>query len=233
MNKPPAGYGPNAFPKTSVGVSQQPPAGYGGNFPTTPPRATTPDEGRFNRAPGTLQFMEQSSKLPEYLDNQTLAYMQQQGLATAQLAQFYTFDAKTGTYQLNQNGQTVNKNAGAAGQLQPGTYIDPGTGEVKRGTTPFGTDAAGQRLDASGNVWDPKTATRDIYGGKFIQVGEKRWERNNRGKLVKVQYGKGGKKKVVSGGGHNTVEEAAPEPAPTPKIPGMQSASTNFNVASG
>jgi len=57
-----------------------------------------------------------------------------------------------------------------------------------------------QRLDASGNVWDPATAQTDIYGGKFIQEGETRWERNRHGRLVKVQYMSGNRKRIVSGG---------------------------------
>jgi hypothetical protein len=73
-------------------------------------------------------------------------------------------------------------------------------GVVSQGATPFGVNAFGERLDASGNVWDPATATTDIYGGQFRQVGEVRWERNRQGRLVKVKYGKGGKKTVVAGG---------------------------------
>jgi hypothetical protein len=214
--RPPVGYGPAGYqPYERAGND---------NF-------QNPELALARQRQNIVAYMGSTGKLPAYLNAGDLGYMRNNGLDTGQLAQFYTFDPKTGQYTINQNGQTVNQNVGVVGQIQPGTYIDPGTGEVKRGTTPYGTNAAGQRLDVSGNVWDPKTATRDIYGGQFIQVGEKRWERNSKGKLVKVQYGKGGKKKVISGGGHNTVEE--PAPAPAPKIPGMQSASTKFNVASG
>jgi hypothetical protein len=84
-----------------------------------------------------------------------------------------------------------------AGGLQYGQYTDQ-YGNVQQGTTPFGINAAGQRLDIEGNVFDPATATRDIYGGKFIQVGEKRWERVG-GKLRQVVYLGGGRKKVIKG----------------------------------
>jgi hypothetical protein len=65
---------------------------------------------------------------------------------------------------------------------------------------PFGTNAAGERLDASGRVWDPATAGRDIYGGQFIQAGETRWERNEAGRLVKVKYLGGGQKRILGKG---------------------------------
>jgi hypothetical protein len=105
----------------------------------------------------------------------------------------------TGNYYLSESGQQPTTQTAQAPLLQPGQFINP-AGTVQQGATPFGTNAFGQRLDASGNVWDPATATRDIYGGRFIQVGEKRWERVN-GKLRQVVYGKGGKKTVVKGRG--------------------------------
>jgi hypothetical protein len=178
--------------------------------------------------------MGQTNSLPPFLNDQTIAFMQQQGLNTAELAQFYTFDPKTGTYKINQGGQEVNKNAGI-GQLPYGQYVD-NQGNVKRGTTPFGTNSAGQRLDVSGNVWEPDKAKRDIYGGKFIQVGEVRWERNPKGRLVKVQYGKGGKKRIVQGGGGQSKPKkkapAAPK-TPTEAAPKMLEQSVNFNTATG
>jgi hypothetical protein len=48
-------------------------------------------------------------------------------------------------------------------------------------------------------------------GGRFIQVGEKRWERNKNGRLVRVQYTGGGSwrnKRVISGGKN----QAKPKP---------------------
>jgi hypothetical protein len=83
--------------------------------------------------------------------------------------------------------------------LSPGQYMNA-QGGVSQGATPFGTNSFGERLDASGNVWDPTTATTDIYGGKFIQPGETRWERNKNGRMIKVQYGKGGQKTEMGKG---------------------------------
>jgi len=90
----------------------------------------------------------------------------------------------------------------AAGyKLERGSYVkDPNaelskslsTGTPRGGATPFGTNVSGQRLDASGNVWDPKTATRDIYGDRFKQVGAKEWRVIN-GKRQKVILLGGGK----------------------------------------
>lgn len=37
---------------------------------------------------------------------------------------------------------------------------------------PFGSNSQGQRLDAYGNVWDPATAQRDIYGHAFKGSGQ-------------------------------------------------------------
>ncbi len=66
------------------------------------------------------------------------------------------------------------------------------------GAAPFGYNAYGERLDSNGNVWNPATAKTDIYGGRFIQPGERRWERVN-GRLQQVVYGRNGKKSVIRG----------------------------------
>jgi hypothetical protein len=86
----------------------------------------------------------------------------------------------------------------AQGNLPPGTTINdilgttPSEGKVYQGTAaPFGKNAQGQRLDSSGNVWDPEKAERDMYGGKFRYAGETRWSRNKRGRLVKQVLTKG------------------------------------------
>ncbi len=228
-----------------------PPVGQGGNIPATSPKtnlplntgyaqqAQNPELGLANRSPDLVRYMEDTKKLPNYLTPQDLTYMQNQGLDTAQLSQFYTFDAKTQSYKLNDQGAVVNSGAGVpGGALKPNQYIDA-NGNVKYGAKPYGTNAAGQRLDASGNVWDPKTATRDIYGGQFIQVGEERWERNKRGRLVKVRYGKGGKKTVVKGGpkkggggGESQARQTPQQPEPEKPKPGQQT-STSFNAAVG
>jgi hypothetical protein len=72
--------------------------------------------------------------------------------------------------------------------------------QPSQGAAPFGTNAYGERLDINGNVWNPETATADIYGGRFVQPGEKRWTRNKNGRLIQVQYGKNGKKREVGKG---------------------------------
>jgi hypothetical protein len=88
----------------------------------------------------------------------------------------------------------------AQGNLPPGTTINdilgttPSEGKIYQGTaTPFGENAQGQRLDSSGNVWDPEKAERDMYGGKFRYAGETRFSRNSRGKIVKQMLTKGNK----------------------------------------
>lgn len=226
-------YGPARPPLPSG-----PPAGYGGNFPTTSP-VLSPNEDRYaQRTAETIRWMGETGNLPSSLDSATLGYLRNSGKDPSALAQFYTFDAKTGTYVINEQGRQNNalSAAGAAGALQPGQFMDPTTGEVRRGATPFGTNAAGQRLDASGGVWDPKTAKTDIYGGRFIQVGEVRWERNSKGRLVKVQYGKGGTKKIVQGGGSGKKKKKAPSSSSAPAAetePRIGEASVNLNVAAG
>jgi hypothetical protein len=121
--------------------------------------------------------------------------------------------------------------------LQPGQFVNP-TGAVQQGATPFGTNAYGERLDASGNVWSPDTATKDIYGGEFIQAGAVRWERNKKGRLIKVQYGKGGKKRTVAGGKGQSLQQAAePEPVQvaqpvqqTVQLPSIATAFVSFRA---
>jgi len=57
---------------------------------------------------------------------------------------------------------------------------------------------SGVRYNQDGTVfWDPKTATKDIYGGRFKQVGEKEWRVIN-GKRQKV---------ILLGGGKVITEE--------------------------
>ena len=81
-----------------------------------------------------------------------------------------------------------------SGQLPQGITVDDLLSIS--GSVPGGE----QRLDASGNVWDPKTAKTDIYGGQFKQVGQTEWGYNAKGKYVKFRYGKGGKKVQITGG---------------------------------
>jgi hypothetical protein len=100
------------------------------------------------------------------------------------------------------------------------------------GAAPFGYNAFGERLDSNGDVWNPATAKTDIYGGRFIQAGEVRWERVN-GKLKKVQYGKGGKKVVLKGGGQQSQQRSGQPLAPQQQRPaddGMASSFVSFRA---
>jgi hypothetical protein len=81
---------------------------------------------------------------------------------------------------------------------QSGWQIDPKT----NAWTQQAGAAAGandRTTDVFGNAWDKNTAKTDIYGGKFIQAGEVRWERVN-GRLKRVQYGRNGEKKIMRNG---------------------------------
>lgn len=75
-----------------------------------------------------------------------------------------------------------------AGYIQDaaGNFVLPGANVpavAPSGATPFGVTSSGQRLDRSGNVWDPATAQTDIYGGRIVQEGARRWARDARGRL--------------------------------------------------
>jgi len=76
---------------------------------------------------------------------------------------------------------------------QKGTGAQPGVSQPGQINGPGGTP---RTVDAQGNPWDAKTATRDIYGDRFIQKGAMRWERIH-GKLQHVQYLGNGKKKIL------------------------------------
>lgn len=114
---------------------------------------------------------------------------------------------------------------GAAG----GTGTTASTG----GAAPFGANAAGQRLDASGNVWDPNTATRDIYGGRFIQEGETRWERNKNGRLIKVKYLSGNRKVEMNKGKAKRQQAQQQAQQQNNSASNTSSVSGNFNTATG
>ena len=60
---------------------------------------------------------------------------------------------------------------------------------------------AGQRLNAQGQVvWDPQTATRDVYGGKFRYAGQTRWGKNRFGKTVKQRLGSDNRWHIIHNG---------------------------------
>jgi hypothetical protein len=142
----------------------------------------------------------------------------------------------------NQNIMTLNStptqqpSTGIAPTQQPapvlpyGQYVNA-QGNVSQGTTPFGTNAAGQRLDINGQAWDPTTATQDIYGGRFIQPGEKKWERIG-GKLRRVQYLSNGKKTILKGGGGGGQQQQQASPVSQDAIT-VANSFISFGVSSG
>lgn len=151
--------------------------------------------------------------------------LSQQGLDTGLLAKYYQPDGKGG-YKLNQAG------------LQAQTAANnPSNTASQGGAAPFGVNSAGQRLDASGNVWNPATATTDIYGGKFVQEGARRWGRDERGRLVR-QIASGGRwrnqsrKRGGRGGAEFGSSAVAPTAEPQTSI-GSATAFINFNTAVG
>jgi hypothetical protein len=161
-------------------------------------------------APAKLSTFVARNQLPSSLNTADIKYWQNEGWDLGKLVQdgFFSYNPATGKFNITQLGMQANsentQNAPAQGGASPsslkyGEYID-NNGNVKRGTTRFGVNAQGQRLDANGNVFDNKTAKTDIYGGQFIQEGEVRWERNDKGKLVKVQYMSGNRKREVNKG---------------------------------
>ena len=95
----------------------------------------------------------------------------------------------------------------------------------------------GAQTDAQGNTYIADESQSP--GGRFIQVGEVRWERNKNGRRVRVQYTGGGSwrnKRVVGGGRgqHKALVQARQQEAVRPgenNIPGF--GLVNFSVASG
>lgn len=90
--------------------------------------------------------------------------------------------------------------------------------------------------DTQGNAWDATTATHDIYGGKFIQAGQTVWERSRftKGNLRQVEYGKGGKKKIVNKhGGKDAAAENAVQAPVIPQAGSTESRSTVLGLHLG
>jgi hypothetical protein len=131
------------------------------------------------------------------------------------------------------------------GNMAPGTTIDdilgttPSEGKIYQGTaTPFGENAQGQRLDSSGNVWDPEKAERDMYGGKFRYAGETRFSRNSRGKIVKQMLTKGNKWVTINkrAGKRNKQRQQKQQPQTQQRKEPLATTSfgvVNFNVGTG
>lgn len=110
-----------------------------------------------------------------------------------------------------QSGSQLNTQPGLQSILPPSVPSLPApAGDVTQGAAPFGVNASGQRLDANGNVFDPATAQRDIYGGQFVQEGETRWTRNARGRVVR-QVATGGSWRDVNRRRRGGAVAAVPE----------------------
>lgn len=173
------------------------------------------------------QGMLSSGQLPGTLTSFQLQQLQASGMDTSTLSAYYQPNGQGG-YTLNAQG--IQNNTGAQTQT-PATPVQP-----QGGAAPFGYNAAGERLDASGNAWNPATATRDIYGGAFVQEGATRWTRDSRGRVVR---------QVASDGrwrNQNRRRPGAPHAGnPSPVSPvsepqlatGGASAFISFNTATG
>lgn len=148
-----------------------------------------------------------------------LSIMKSLGLDVLSLKEKYnaTIDVK--------NGLVFHGGAETAGTA--GTEVPFGTQGFNTGGY-FEDGKFVRTTDAQGNPWSADTATTDIYGGRFIQAGETRWERNRNGKLVKVRYLKGGKKEVVKRKGSGT----NPVPGEQQQTQN-QTVSGNLNTATG
>lgn len=126
----------------------------------------------------------------------------------------------------------VNQNKPGAQQIQ--TAGAGGGNDPNAGAAPFGRNSAGQRLDASGNVWDPNTAQRDIYGDRFVHVGEKRFVRNKRGVLQRQVLTKDGWKMVHhTRSGRKNAQSAKPATEEQGEKKSPLRTTGNFNTATG
>lgn len=91
----------------------------------------------------------------------------------------------------------------------------------------------GQRLDQAGNVvWDPATATTDVYGGQFVSGNEKRFERDKYGVLRRVEW-KNGRKQLRRGGGGGGNNQTQPQPRTEQAQFTGSYGVVNFNTGSG
>lgn len=119
------------------------------------------------------------------------------------------------------------------GQWTQTTQTDTGaiTGAQNIGGQTLYKTESGARLDQSGNVvWDPATATRDVYGGQFIAEGTTKWERGKDGKVRRVVWQNGRKQTVRGGGGGGSAPVSKPKPRA--QFTGGYGV-VNFNTGSG
>lgn len=99
------------------------------------------------------------------------------------------------------------------------------------GQTLYKTES-GARLDQSGNVvWNPETATRDVYGGQFVAEGTTKWERGKDGKVRRVVW-RNGRKQTIRGGGGGGGSAPVSKPKPRAQFTGGYGV-VNFNTGSG
>lgn len=110
----------------------------------------------------------------------------------------------------------------------------PVTRQQNIGGQDYFVNESGQRLNAQGQVvWDPKTAQRDVYGGRFRYAGEVRWSRNKKGRLVKQRLGKNNKWQTINkrggGGGASSQPAGSGESQPPVTSVGIVS----FNAGAG
>lgn len=186
-----------------------------GPYSSAPPRLpgvnttgfTTPS---YNPATLAMRGRGYGQPVPQRFEDGSIRYPQQPYSVTSQGSNIENFAMRGRGYQPLSSAYGTDdswwrptapatQTPSAAANLGPGQYLNA-QGAVSQGATPFGVNAFGERLDYAGNVWNPETATTDIYGGRFVQPGETRWVRNNKGRLVKVEYGRNGQKRIVSGG---------------------------------
>ena len=95
-------------------------------------------------------------------------------------------------------------------------------------------DESGRRLNENGTVvWDPKTATTDVYGGQFRYAGETRFARNKRGRLEKQYLGKDNKWHKMNAGKHNVNKQAAQTATQQEPLASTSFGVVSFNAGSG
>jgi hypothetical protein len=130
-----------------------------------------------------------TGKLPNTLSSSQAKMWTQQGLDLGELVQngVMSYNPATDKFTLTQAGMELNAS---------GTTTEDG-GKIVRTQNINGqklsVNESGQRLNEQGQVvWDPKTATTDVYGERFRQPGETRFVRNSQGNLKRQVLTKSG-----------------------------------------
>lgn len=73
-----------------------------------------------------------------------------------------------------------------------------------------GTPQSTRTTDEFGNAWNPATAQTDVYGGRFVQEGAKRWRRTSGGRFV--QEGASGGRWRKTGSASSRGGQTTPQP---------------------